>query len=260
MTLDNIQTLIDNGKLFYLQQLGKQLSLMQKGCGSVKSLSPIQRLIRGLTFQYNADVIDDTTDALYKCLSKALGGFASTYTPDPNVVVPGNTYIINNPVAYLPGMDIPYELFSSTEGVATDGSGGRSVYRNTILKGINPLMQDQTTTLLYINVDYDLIPSGGFILKAGGNLPYIYPGQSLRANSYDFLGSIPDVETVRIPQIFTDASTTPLSSTYLNATYPYPQYIEGDIIIVPAAYLQYQRQSNANPSGWTEQQYNSAGS
>lgn len=176
---------------------------------------------------------------------------------NPNYQSPGITVIVQNPVPYLSPMDIPWASFSTDN--SPDSGVSRNTYYNTGLAGINPFMQDQTTTLLYNGIDYDLIPSGGFILKTGGNLPFIYDGQSLRAYAYQFIGSVPSPIAIRIPQIFEDGSGTPLDNTYLNATYPYPQYIEGDIITVASVNLQYQRQNNSNPSLWNEEPFNYAG-
>lgn len=88
-TTDQIQTTIDNGKLYTIKLLGEELPKYQKGCGSVKDILPITRLVRALQFQLNAEVIDKDTNTLYTCLYKALGGFGGTYTIDPDVINPG---------------------------------------------------------------------------------------------------------------------------------------------------------------------------
>lgn len=175
---------------------------------------------------------------------------------NPNYQSPDVTVIVQNPIGYIAWMDIPWASFS------TDGSvdGGRNTYYDTSLAGINPALQLATSLLLQLGIDYDLIPTGGFILRAGGGLPFIYDGQFLRAESFKYLGNIPVPSGTRIPEIFIDASDTPLTETYLNTTYPNPTYIEGDIVIVPAVFLQYQRQSNNNPSVWSEVPYGQAGS
>lgn len=220
-------------------------------------INRIQRGINCVARQYTLqDYSSPQFTTAYDCLLNFVGVPADAAI-NPNAQNPGITIIINNPVPYLSPMDIPWSAFSPTDGI--DGNGGRSTYYNTVLKGINPFMQDQTTTLLYVGTDYDLIPTGGFVLKAGGNLPYIYDGQSLRAYAYQFQGSVPDTGTVRIPQIFIDNSSGPLDLTYLNANYPYPQYIEGDVVTVPSASLQYQRQDNNNPAEWSETPFNYAG-
>lgn len=222
-----------------------------------KIINRIQRGINCVLRQYNLQDYSSTPFTIaYDCLLNFVGVNPGG-SINPNAQNPGINIITQNPVLYLSWLDIPWEAFSTDN--SPDGGISRNTYYNTSWVGANPALQDQTTTLLYLNIDYTLIPMGGFILSGSDNLPYIYQGQSLRASAYQYLGNVPVNPGTRIPEIFTDASTTPLSSTYLNATYPYPAYIEGDIIIAPAAYLQYQRQSNANPSIWTEAQYNQAG-
>lgn len=211
---------------------------------------------RAVLRQYNmGDYASANFLVVYDCLCKQLGGNINGATVDPNFQAPNTTIVIQNPAGYIPWMDIPWEAFS------TDGEvdGGRNTYYNPALVGINPALQLATSLLLQVGIDYDLLPSGGFKLRSDGGLPFVYQGQFLRAESYALNGVVPDTGYIRVPQIFTDASTNPLSETYLNTTYSYPSYIEGDIIIVPAAFLQYQRQSNANPSVWSEVPYGQAG-
>lgn len=256
MELSDIQTEIDNGKLFYLQQLAAQLILLKKGCGSLRPFYSLQRLIRGLTFQYNAAVVDDTTLTLYKCLLTALGGYSSPYTPDTGVIIPGTTYIIQNPAAYLPWVDILWGAMSSTDGI--DGNGGRSIYYQPLWVGVKPALQTPGVVMLTYPNDYSLVPSGGFALSPTGNLPYIYDGGFIRAQSFDFVNGAP-TPAPRDPIIFPDPSGQPsLSAAYLNATYQYPAFQEGDIITLAAANQQYQRQDNNNPSTWNNSPFNYA--
>jgi|SRR6185312_13866116 len=118
MTLNDVSTALGNAKLYYISQLAQQRLLMLKGRGCVNSLIPIPRLIRGLSFQYNAGVLDDRTNALYTCLLKAIAGFTGNYMPDPNVVIPGTTINITVDGAVV-------QAFNRTEAnLLPDGIGG----------------------------------------------------------------------------------------------------------------------------------------
>jgi len=215
-----------------------------------KSINQLQRGINAVQRQYNLqDYSSPQFTTAYDCLLNFVG-IDTGGSINPNAQIPGVNITTTNPVAYLSPIDIPWAAFSTDN--SPDSGVSRNTYYNTAWAGVNPFMQDQTTTLLYLNVDYTLIPTGGFILSGSGNLPYIYDGQSLRAYAYQWLGNVPITPGSRVPEIFTDDSANPLTETYLNATYPNPAFIEGDLILVPNANLQYQRLSNGNPSEWSE--------
>lgn len=63
----------------------------------------------------------------------------------------------------------------------------------------------------------------------------------------------------RAVKVVMDPSTTNLTKTYLNTTYPYNTYQEGDIVYVPAAFLQYTKLENSVNSDWNEEPFNYAG-
>lgn len=60
----------------------------------------------------------------------------------------------------------------------------------------------------------------------------------------------------RALKVVMDPSSTNLSKTYLNATYPYDLYQEGDIVYVPDAFLQYTKLENTVNSDWNESPLN----
>lgn len=254
LTPDQIDTAITNAQYALALGVTKDFTLMHGAC-QPKSWNTnlcFNAIIKGLKYQSNRE--DYGSVLTYSLYKKALGltGFVGSLPNiDPNFQQTNITIIVQNPVADIPWMDIPWSVFS------TDGSvdGGRNTYYDTTLAGVNPALQLATSLLLQLGIDYDLIPTGGFILRADGGLPFIYDGQFLRAESFKYLGNIPVPSGTRIPEIFIDASDTSLTETYLNTTYPNPTYIEGDIVIVPAVFLQYQRQSNNNPSVWSEVPY-----
>lgn len=147
MTTNDISTALGSAKLYYINQLARQLPLMQKGVGTVRPLVALQRLIRGLTFQLNANVIDDTTDALYSCLTGAIAGFTGNYIPNPDVIITGQSIIVIQPNTlveliqksqddllldsvsgnyYLPFLDQNGDQFTTTTalvGIAINGVG-----------------------------------------------------------------------------------------------------------------------------------------
>lgn len=259
LTSDQITTALTNANYARALNVNKDLVLMYGAC-QPKSWAKnmcFNAIIAGLQYQSNRqDYTSDLTLSLYKKVLSLTGFVGTVPGYDPNAQSSSITFIVQNPVAYLAWRDIPWTALSSTDGI--DGNGGRSVYYQPEWIGVNPALQDQTTTLLYLGTDYTLIPSGGFALSPTGNLPYIYQGQSLRALAYDFVGGAP-TPGVRDPIIFADQSGQPyLTATYLNATYLYPAFQEGDIITLAASNLQYQRQDNNNPSVWNESPWNSA--
>lgn len=139
MTLQEIQDKVNIASLYAIEKTSEQLSLMRKGCGSMKEVNGLKRLIRALTFQLNAEVIDKDTLSLYKCLINALGGFGATYTIDPNVVIPGKEIIIIDEGLYNDGkipfntdiltladyQSIYYPLYGNNPNIAVyTGAGG----------------------------------------------------------------------------------------------------------------------------------------
>lgn len=143
----------------------------------------LSRNIYALSMLYSVgNYTSAQTLVLYDCLNDMIGFDTNVNTIDPYYQIPGTTIIIQNPAGYLSPRDIAWSQFS------TDNSPDFGVSRNTFYEplwaGINPFMQDETTTLLRIGEDYTLIPTGGFILSASGNLPFIFSGQSLRVYNY----------------------------------------------------------------------------
>jgi len=94
MELSIIQTDLDSAKLYYLQNLTTTLTKLKAGCGSVKPLLPLKRLIRALQWQVDAEVNDSVTSALYGCMMRIIGSFNKPYVIDPSVVIPGDIFVI----------------------------------------------------------------------------------------------------------------------------------------------------------------------
>lgn len=94
MDLSQIATDLDTARLYYLQKAGEVFTKLKTGCGSVKDLTPLKRLINGLQFQIDYQVDDSTTQSLYSCMMAIISGFTGSYTPDPTVIIPGQTVTI----------------------------------------------------------------------------------------------------------------------------------------------------------------------
>lgn len=98
-TLEEIEAKLGVAKAYYIKQANAELLIYKKGaCGHIKKLVPLKRIIRGLTFQINAQVNDDNTEALYECLLNIIAGVSGSYIPDPSVQIPGQTTIVVNQV------------------------------------------------------------------------------------------------------------------------------------------------------------------
>lgn len=87
-SLQVISTAIDNAKLYYLAQLEIALQKMDNGIDTLPNLYPLGKLITALEFQLVAQVNDDSTTIIYKCLQNAINGYTGTYAVDPTVVIP----------------------------------------------------------------------------------------------------------------------------------------------------------------------------
>lgn len=256
-TQSNVETTILNAEYKLATLVNNNLALINMGGLAIKEqfLTYFNLNLKGLIYLNNqANYVSTTTNTIYDRLNGFIG-IPQGAVIDPSFQNSGITIIIQNPIGYLSPMDIPWTAFS-TDGES--GDGGRNTYYNTALAGINPFMQDQTTTLLYLSTDYNLIPSGGFVLAGGGNLPYIYEGQSLRAYAYQFVNGAP-VPSDREPRIFPDISgATFLTRSYLNATYLYPDFQTADIITLADYNLQYLKMDNTSNALWNEQPLNYA--
>lgn len=93
--LQDISDKVDIAKLYLIQIVHDTRLTLQLGYGSLKDATALKRLIGALSFDIVADINDDTTLSLYKCLLKDLGDYGATYTVDPSVKIPGQTVIIN---------------------------------------------------------------------------------------------------------------------------------------------------------------------
>lgn len=93
LTLNNIQTLIDSAKVYYLNQIAIIYADMQLGVNNISTIYPVRRLVRSLEYENRAQVIDSGTEQIYDCLFEAIGGYTGLYQIDPGVQIPGQTII-----------------------------------------------------------------------------------------------------------------------------------------------------------------------
>lgn len=259
LTPDQISTALTNANYARALNVNKDLVLMYGAC-QPKSWAKnmcFNAIIAGLQYQSNRqDYTSDLTLSLYKKVLSLTGFVGTVPGYDPNAQSSNITIIVQNPAGYLAWDDIYWENLSPTDGI--DGNGGRSVYYQPLWVGVNPELQTTGVVMLSYPTDYSLVPSGGFSLSPTGNLPYIYEGSFIRASNFKYTNGAP-TPGIRDPIIFPDPSGQPsLSAAYLNATYQYPAFQEGDIITLATANQQYQRQDNNNPSTWNNSPFNYA--
>lgn len=116
LTIQTISDKVNLAKAYYLEQLAAIYTKMKNGCGDTHKIQPLKRLIRALTFDIEAELVDDTTIINYNCLLKLLQGFSGAYVIDPEVVIPGQTTIVLSQVV---GYNINKYPFVTTDGAPT---------------------------------------------------------------------------------------------------------------------------------------------
>lgn len=129
---------------------------------------------------YSSAASVDIYNQLLDIGSTWFGGIAF----DPNAQVPGNTIeIINTPSVPQPVV-LTWGDFVTTG--SPDGGVNRIEYDNPLWKGFNPFMALTSPMLtgLEVGSDYSLLPTGGFVLLPGGNLPSVVDGQLITVYSY----------------------------------------------------------------------------
>lgn len=65
------------------------------------------------------------------------------------------------------------------------GEDGRIRYDNLLWAGWNPILSVGNMPYLEVDVDYELLDTGGFILLSSGNVPFVYAGQIIRAVGFE---------------------------------------------------------------------------
>lgn len=96
VTIEQIQDDVNIARLYYIQQLSIAGDKLVTGIDTVKKLYPLKRLIKALTFEINANVIDDGTLLLYRCLLEITSYFVGNYVPDPDVKTPTQVIVVTN--------------------------------------------------------------------------------------------------------------------------------------------------------------------
>lgn len=142
--------------------------------------------ITALQWQLNAgDYTSDNTLAVYDCLLNKIGFDTNVATIDPNYQPNNGTIVIVNPASYI--APIPYIPYTSFDPITQQGDGSRYILYEPTWVGLNPVLSltGPGETALNVGIDYSLIPSGGIsLLPTSQVLPFIFPGQSIRAVSY----------------------------------------------------------------------------
>lgn len=175
-TLEEIEVKVGIAKAYYMKQLAAELLIYKKGgCGSVKKLEGLKRIIKGLTFQIRANVNDANTESLYECLLNIIAGVTGSYIPDPAVQIPGQTVIVVKQVVSANDLKIP---FSTTGGLPFVLSNYHSVHY--------PLYGDNPSLEIFIKYD-DPVNVGQFVyVEDTGTVPYItYVGDDPTQNITD---------------------------------------------------------------------------
>lgn len=148
------------------------------------SINYIRLNITALQYQFVfGNYYTNTTQVLYDRLNGFIGFDTTINSLDPNAQIPSVIIEIINPAGYTaPIPEIPWSDFDA----ATEVDGGRYIYYNSNWAGLNPVLSliSPGETALTLGVDYTLISEGGISLLPGGNLPFVYDGQFLRAVSY----------------------------------------------------------------------------
>lgn len=120
-TLDEIQTAVNNGKLFAIKKMPAQLRKFRDGgCGDLEVFIKLKRVIRALQFQIIAEDDGDLTFSLYKCLLSIIGNYGATYTLDPSVSIPGMVVSTVNVIVGWNDNKIPFTSTEENPGILLD--------------------------------------------------------------------------------------------------------------------------------------------
>lgn len=98
-TIDQITSDVNNGKLLSIQRAAAATVSLKSGINvdsSIKNINALKRLIKAITYQINANVINADTNILYTCLLNQLNGFGGNYVIDPTVQTGLSTTVVIN--------------------------------------------------------------------------------------------------------------------------------------------------------------------
>jgi len=115
ISLETISNQVDVAKSYYLELLAAHRAELVKGCSDCSDslLDCLGWLITALNFDIKGEYNTDLTQKLYAQLLVKLGGYSGAYVYDPNVVIPGQTIVIQ-------GEDTRFETFNQNALVADD--------------------------------------------------------------------------------------------------------------------------------------------
>lgn len=94
--LSTISDTVDIAKSYYLELIEEHRQQLITNCDNCddKKSDCLKWLIKALSFDIIDNYNTDLTQELYKRLLEELSGFSGSYTYDPNVVIPGQTIVI----------------------------------------------------------------------------------------------------------------------------------------------------------------------
>lgn len=144
-TLDQIQADVNSAKVYSIQQMALQITLMKNGSRpkEICDLTALKRMIRCLSFQINAGVVDADTNRLYNCLLAQLGGFNHAYAIDPEVVIPGT-----NPIIVVPYQPL---LLTKTQADLVLDVVAEQYYLPYLDNSDNPITNGQIPAIVLLN-------------------------------------------------------------------------------------------------------------
>jgi len=158
-TIGQITADVNSAKVYAIQQSGINLILQKNGqCApGIKNITALKRIIRCLTFQINANVVDTDTNTLYNCLLKTLAGFNSNYTIDPSVIIPGTTIIISGGGSKVNSAIIPFNnqtviLLAGYQATYYPTYGNTPYVQIFVADGVGGFAQDNGTAPDYTYV------------------------------------------------------------------------------------------------------------
>lgn len=132
-SLEVIQNSVNQGTLYYGELVEELRADLIKGCecdcGS--KLICLQACLYALQYDINTEVNTIRTTRVYNVLQWLISGFSGAFSPDPDVVINGNTIIVESGDIVQTGVVFP------TEGVVTVtfpeliGNTVLTVYRGT---------------------------------------------------------------------------------------------------------------------------------
>lgn len=164
----------------YNLELGDNMIVEQKkGCDDcadklANQILQLIMLVEQLYYKIELNDYGEETDSLYACLLSAVAAYSgASLSLDPNAVNPNITIEVE-----IIGNNQPNELTFYWNDFIDNGEEGRVRYENAELAGWTPIFViGNIDKHLLKFVDFTPLSTGGFELKADGNIPAIYEGQ-----------------------------------------------------------------------------------